>query len=148
MSRTPQPVADSTRLESDPLAERYGRVDAGKHRALVRTLLILGGAIFVAAALWAAFNLSRADVRWEDRGYRVHGPDSVTVHFSVTMEPGTEARCTLEALNAHYAQVGLLDVEIPASKEKTTRHSAIVATQELAVTGIVNTCVVVDAGVS
>lgn len=148
MSSTPQPVPDSTPAPHEALSSRYGTDKQGKNRVLWRVLLIIGGIIFVATALWAAFNLSRADVTWKDLGYSVHGPESVTVDFNVTKDPGMSARCTLEALNAHYAQVGLLDVDIPAADRATTRHSATLATQELAVTGIVNTCVVTEAGVS
>src|SRR5690625_7115996 len=147
-SRPPQPVPDSTPAPHEALSSRYGAGKQGKMRVLWRVLLIVGGIIFVATALWAAFNLSRADVTWKDLGYSVHGPESVTVDFNVTKDPGTSARCTLEALNAHYAQVGLLDVDIPAADRATTRHSATLATQELAVTGIVNTCEIGRAHVS
>lgn len=150
MSSTPRPVSDSepdSVLDSTPdvsqtLASRYGTNTSGASRKFWLVILIIGGVIFVATALWAAYGLSQSDVSWQDRGYKVHDETSVTVHFSVTMDPGTSARCTLEALNARYAQVGLVDVEIPASEARTTTHSANVATQELAVTGIVNTCVV------
>lgn len=142
MSSTPRPVPDSTPDVSEALASRYGTNTSGASRKFWLVVLIIGGIIFIATALWAAYNLSQSDVSWEDRGYKVHDENSVTVHFGVTMDPGTSARCTLEALNAHYAQVGLVDVEIPASDQRTTRHSANVSTQELAVTGVVNTCVV------
>lgn len=142
MPSTPQPVPDSTREIPPALTSRYGTNTSVATRRFWRVLLIIGGAIFVATVLWASYNLSKADVTWKDLAYSVHDESSVTVTFSVTMDPGTSARCTLEALNTHYAQVGLLEVEIPPADVLTTSHTATVATQELAVTGIVNTCVV------
>src|SRR5690625_1561872 len=143
MPDTPQPVPDSPRGPQEALASRYGIVDPQKNRITWRIAIAIGAVLFLAIALWAAYNLSRTDVSWNDIGYSVHDAGSVTVDFNVTMEPGTSARCSIEALNANFAQVGLIDVEIPASEKLTTRHSVTVSTQELAVTGIVNTCVVI-----
>lgn len=143
MPDTPQPVPDATPGRQEALASRYGIVDPRKNRVKWRIAISLGAVLFLAVALWAAYNLSRTDVSWNDIGYSVHDAGSVSVDFNVTMEPGTSARCSIEALNANFAQVGLIDVEIPPSEKLTTRHNVTVATQELAVTGIVNTCVVI-----
>lgn len=142
MPSTPQPLPDSTPDVAALLDERYGRNTSKSNHRLWRILLVLGGVIFVSTAIWAAYNLSHSDVSWQDRGYSVHSDHDMTVFFSVTMDPGTSARCTIEALNINYAQVGIIEVDIPASDERTTVHSAQLATQELAVTGVVNTCVV------
>src|SRR5690625_6746569 len=99
MSSTPQPVPDSTPAPHEALSSRYGTDKQGKNRVLWRVLLIVGGVIFVATALWAAVNLLRGDVTWEDLGYSVHGPGSGTGEFNVTKDPGTSERCQLDALN-------------------------------------------------
>src|SRR5690625_1085114 len=102
MPDTPQPVPDSTRGPQEALASRYGIVDPQKNRVKWRIAIVIGAVLFLAVALWAAYNLSRSDVSWNDIGYSVHDARSVTVDFNVTMEPGTSARCSIEALNANF----------------------------------------------
>src|SRR5690625_7517872 len=68
MSSTPQPVPDSTPTPHEALSSRYGTDKQGKNRVLWRGRLIDGGITFVAPALWAAVDPSRADAPWQDLG--------------------------------------------------------------------------------
>src|SRR5690625_3995630 len=115
MSSTPQPVPDSTPAPHEALSSRYGTDKQGKNRVLWRVLLIIWCCIFVATARWVACNLSRAAVTWKDMGDSSHSPESVTVDFNVTEYTSTSVRCTLKSLNVHCAQLGLIDVDIPAA---------------------------------
>lgn len=147
MSNKPQPLAGSSASEDDraaALAARYGTARSSSRRTLWTTLLILGGAVFLAIIVWAGMSFSNAPVTWKDLGYSVKDSSEVEVSFTVSTEPGNATRCTVEALNSRYAQVGVLDVDIPPADVGTTRHTVTVSTQELAVTGIVDTCVVVE----
>src|SRR5690625_7623467 len=92
MSSTPQPVPDSTPAPHEALSSRYGTDKQGKNRVLWRVLLIVGGILFVATALWAAFNLSRADGTWQALGDSAPGPASGTVDVTGTARPAPAAR--------------------------------------------------------
>src|SRR5690625_6925556 len=87
MSSTPQPVPDSTPTPHEALSSRYGTDKQGKNRVLWRGLLIGGGIVFVAAPLWAAFPLSRADLPWPGLGYFVPRPLSGTGDLPLPREP-------------------------------------------------------------
>src|SRR5690625_5428712 len=82
MSSTPQPIPDSTPAPHEALSSRYGTDKQGKNRVLWRVFLIGGGISFVATALWAASNLSRAEAAWKDLGYYVRGPARSEEHTS------------------------------------------------------------------
>ena len=60
------------------------------------------------------------------------------------IDPSRPVRCTVQALNQQYAQVGLVEVDVPPASATAVRLSTVVRTSEQAVTGIVDTCEVVD----
>ena len=123
-----------------PPAGRYGP-EPTRARRVRRTLVVAGGAVVAVGLLvWLAFGTMGDDVSWEDVGYTVHGDARVDVRFRVTKDPGATAECTLQALNRGFAEVGVVTVTVGPADTRTQDVTASVATQERAVTGVVDSC--------
>lgn len=128
-----------------PPPGRYEPVPDERRRRAGRAALWGLGAIGVAGALWIGVGAARTPVTWTDVGFTIDGADRVEVVFEVArIDPSVPVRCTVEALNQQYAQVGLVEVDVPPATATAVRTSTVVRTSEQAVTGIVDTCVVVD----
>lgn len=125
---------------------RYGpapRRGARRRRAMTLWLLGLAG---LAMALWIGLGAARTPVNWQDVGFRIDGAESVEVVFEVSrIDPSVPVECRLQALNQQHAQVGVRTVALRASTQTVHRLSAVVATSEEAVTGVVDRCWVVEA---
>ena len=59
---------------------------------------------------------------------------------------GEAVTCRLQALDTTFGVVGVLDVQIPASQERSVHREEIVRTTSRAVTGVVDTCTPVATG--
>ncbi|GAB2691218.1 DUF4307 domain-containing protein [Thalassiella azotivora] len=122
------------------LAERYGDASPPWHRTLARTGAVVAGAVALAWVVWAGIGLGDRDVVHDDVGFAVLSSSEVRVTFDVTKDEDATVRCRLEALNAQYAVVGVADVEVGPASSRTVRTTTVVATQERAVTGLVESC--------
>ncbi|MEY2848217.1 MAG: hypothetical protein RI885_882 [Actinomycetota bacterium] len=102
------------------------------------------GVLIVVAAwvVWAGLDGLRTGVDVFDTGHSVVDERTVSVTWQVTMDPGTTARCAVEAQNEDHAIVGWKVVEIPASDLRTRSITERVTTTELAVTGLIHRCTV------
>lgn len=123
-----------------PPAGRYGPEPTARRRLLARAAVATLGAVTVAAAVWIGLGTGSDPVTWDDVGYSVRGPDRVDVTFRVTKDPGATATCTLTALSTAYAEVGVVTVTVGPAQGSTVEQTVPVATQELAVTGVVDRC--------
>jgi len=138
---TDRPADPRPDLDEDPWDESDGigprpRLSVGARIAVWAAL-----AAAVAVAAWfTVVDTQRDPVSFVDVGFSVTGPEEVEVTFDVSMPPGTGAVCTITALNRSFAEVGALDVEVAPQEARTTRHTATVATTELATTGVVDHC--------
>lgn len=126
------------------MAARYGGASSGRRG------LIVGGvvaALLVAGGLAVqASNLTRPAVIAENVGFTVKDASSTTVRFNLSADPGTTVACTLVALNESFTQVGFREVELGPFDERTTPHQVDVTTTELATTGSVEGCEILDEG--
>lgn len=135
-------------MSTDPLAERYGRSDHGADPSGRRPLSLgarvaIGVALAagVAVAAWFAWaDAQRNPVEFQEIGFSIESPEQVSVTFDVMMPPGTAAVCTVTALSPNYAEVGSLDVQVPASDKGSQRVTADVRTTSEATTGVVDSC--------
>jgi len=69
---------------------------------------------------------------------------SVDLIFDVTMPPGREAECTLEALDRNFGQAGLVDVQVGPFETTTTRVSETIVTSAAPVTAQVRSCALIE----
>jgi len=134
----------STEHAPQPPAGRYGSTpDATRRRrtqVLVAVLTVLG----LLTTAWLGAAVLRDPVQWKDVGFDVAGSTSVDVTFEVTKAPSASAVCRVRALSQSYAEVGVLDVTVPPTGTATQRVTVTVPTTELAVTGTVEGCDLLD----
>lgn len=140
---TPGPAHPAGPVDPAIMAARYGRGNGGSRRGLavagvVAALLLIGAVVLQATAL------SRPSVRTEDLGFTVQDATRVTVRFNVITDPGATVRCTVGALNESFTQVGFREAVIGPVSARTTSHQVEVTTTELATTGSVDSCAIVD----
>jgi len=126
------------------LADRYGRSSSALARRLGRLGIALLALLALAAAIYVALVFARVPVRWDDVGFKVEGPSSTQITFDVTMRPGAQAVCRVQALSSSYAEVGVLDVPVGPSEHRTSRYVETIPTAEEAVTAVVDTCTLVE----
>jgi len=122
---------------------RYGRAPTARRRRASIAAAWAGGALVLAVVVWLGIGAVRDPVSWNDVGFSVKGSERVDVTFDVIKAPESTVECTVHALNRAYAEVGVLRVTAGPASTQVVRHTVTVATQELAVTGIVDSCEVV-----
>lgn len=131
---------------------RYGDDRPAWHRVLARTLVATLALVGVGFLVWVAVDTEGQEVRSTDIGFHLAtdapaagaaalDPGEVTVDFLVSMDPGAEATCTIRALNARFAVVGVADVPISASQARSQRVTGTLRVSEPAVSAGVQSCV-------
>ena len=123
-----------------PPAGRYGRVPSPRRRLAGWVAAGLALAVAGAWVVWAGLGQARADVRWSDVGFTIHGDQSVEVTYDVGKEPSSTAVCSLRALDRNKTAVGIARVTIGPTSAKVTRRTDSVRTSAQAVTGVVDDC--------
>src|SRR5699024_8680142 len=101
-------------------ADRYGGPLVSRRAS--RVLLALAAAVFLTGVVYVGMQVSNTPVRSEMLAYEHVADDVIAVDYQVTMEPGTEATCTIQALNKGRAQVGFVETEIPAQETRRSAH--------------------------
>lgn len=123
--------------QSELLAQRYGERKSNPRRN--RILTIVGVAVLTLIAAWFGF-ANYSPLSFKDLGYRVLSDYRIEVDFELTRPVGSVAICSVEALNNSFAQVGWIELILPAVEQSTARNTVTLNTTELAVTGLVDEC--------
>ncbi|MDN5822412.1 MAG: DUF4307 domain-containing protein [Brachybacterium sp.] len=123
---------------SDRRADRYGKPLVGRRTA--RVLLVLAAAAFLAVVFYVGIQASSTPVRPEVLAYDHVADDVIAVDYQVTMDPGTEATCTIQALNKGRAQVGFVEASIPAQDTFIFTEHVEIYTQGKAVSAEIINC--------
>jgi hypothetical protein len=124
------------------LDARYGRTRSSKSRtrAVVIVSALAFAAVFAAWLFWAGILGAPAQFQAEDTAHHVIDGATVDVTWQFTVEPGTDARCAVQALNSTFAIVGWKIVDVPASTVRTRDLTERLLTTEPAVTGLIYRC--------
>ncbi|GAP79607.1 hypothetical protein Y09_2455 [Brachybacterium sp. SW0106-09] len=120
--------------------QRYGGPLVSPRTAKI--LVAVAGAVFVAIVIVVGLFVAREEVRYDVLAYDHLASDRIGVDFVVTMAPGTEATCRIQAMNEGRAQVGFVETTIPAQAERRTAHRVEISTQGEAVSAEVVGCTV------
>ncbi len=124
------------------LDARYGRTASSAKRT--RRMAIGAGILFVlvfgAWLWWGGLLGAPAQFEARDLSHEIVSPSEVSVTWQFTVEPGTPAKCALQALNAQYSIVGWLVVGVPASEDRIRQLTETVRTAEPAVNGLIYRC--------
>ena len=129
--------------ETDALAARYGRTRT--NRARDRWLLI-GAAVAFAVVLiawvaWAGLDGQKPSVQATDTGHRLLNEErAVEVTWTLSVPPGNETACIVQAFDEDFTVVGWRVVEIPASDQYLRTFTERVRGAREANTGLISTC--------
>ncbi|BCW66192.1 hypothetical protein NicSoilB4_09550 [Arthrobacter sp. NicSoilB4] len=151
MTSKDQPAAPAA--ASPSLANRYGgqkRSLSGKAKRIILVVAIAAGMAFMA---WISTSNATESVTFKDIGYSTPDATLAEIDFQVTKEPATTAKCSVKALDSKFAVVGWKVVEIPPNAAdagsdggRTTAHRTTLRTESQAVSGVVDSCWIPDAG--
>lgn len=151
MTSQDQPAA--TAPASPSLANRYGSQKRTLSSKAKRTILIVALVAGMAFMAWISTSNATATVTFKDIGYSTPDGTLTEVDFQVTKEPATAAKCSVKALDSKFAVVGWKVVDIAPNAAdagsdggRTTAHRATVRTESPAVSGVVDSCWIPDAG--
>lgn len=126
----------------DDLAERYGRapVDRRRTRWWFAATAVGFAVVFGAWLWWGGLASPGAQLEARDTGYEVLDEGTVNVEWRLTIQPGTPAKCAVQALNARYGVVGWKVVDVPPSEDRTRLLTEVLRTTERAETGLIYRC--------
>lgn len=151
MTSQDQPSAPAP--ASPSLANRYGgqkRTLSGKAKRIILVAALAAGMGFMA---WISTSNATESVTFKDIGYSTPDATLAEVDFQVTKDPATAAKCSVKALDTKFAVVGWKVLDIPpndpaagADGGRTTVHRATVRTESQAVSGLVDSCWIPEAG--
>ena len=129
--------------QTDALAARYGRTRT--HRTRDR-LLLIGGAIafaivLIAWVVWAGLDGQKPSVEATDTGHRLMNEQrAVEVTWTLSVPPGNETACIVQAFDDNFTVVGWRVVEIPASDTHLRSFTETVRVAREANTGLISRC--------
>ena len=124
------------------LDARYGRTRSSKNRTRVVVVAsaLAFAVVFVAWLVWGGLLGAPAQFQAVDTAHKIVDSETVDVTWQFTVEPGTDARCAVQALNSTFAIVGWKVVDVPASSVRTRDFTERLLTTEPAVTGLIYRC--------
>ena len=100
----------------------------------------IGCTIGIALAVWLGLANSLGAVTYTDTDYKVIDDRSVQVGFDVHRSPGDAVTCTVQAQDTAHGVVGVVEVTVPASAERSVHQQVVVRTASRAVGGSVRSC--------
>jgi hypothetical protein len=131
--------------DEEDLAERYGRgPDEGQRRRRTVAIAVVVALLGLAAVVWLAFGAFSVPVRTMDRGFDIIDATAIDVTFVVVKDAEATVTCRVHALNPSFAEVGVKDVLVGPAEDSAVQLTTRVATSELATTGLVQWCEVVE----
>jgi hypothetical protein len=129
--------------QTDELAERYGRTSTRRTRDRV---LVIGAAVafaivLVAWVVWAGLDGQKPSVEATDTAHRLMNEErAVEVSWTLSVPPGNETACIVQALDEDFTIVGWRVVEIPASEQHLRTFTESVRVAREANTGLISSC--------
>ena len=97
--------------------------------------------MLVAWVVWAGLDGSKPPVEATDTGHRLMNDErAVEVSWNLSVPPGNETACIVQALNEDFTVVGWKVVEIPASDAPLRTFTETVRVAQPANTGLISRC--------
>ena len=129
--------------ESDVIAARYGRTR--RNRTRDRLLLIAAAAfaaiVLVAWVVWAGLDGQKPQIEVTDTGHRlINDERAVEVSWNLSVPPGNDTACIVQALNEDFTVVGWKVIEVPASTLHIRSLTETVRVAQEANTGLIYRC--------
>lgn len=139
MTTSQQPENETA---TDVLAARYGRTPQSAKRGRILGIItaIAFVLVFTLWVWWAGLLSPSAQFEVKDTGHTIVDDATVSVDWQFSVDPGTPARCAVQAMNSTFAIVGFIVIDVPASDARTRDFTQEVRTTERAVTGLIYRC--------
>jgi hypothetical protein len=134
-------VSTTEQHTADELDERYGRrTQSKRNRVIFVSAIVALAAVLVAWVAWGGLDSPDAEIAVNSTGYVLMGDTAVDVRYQLSVAPGTDVKCAVQALNEGFSTIGWKIIDVPASPERIRKLSSTVRTTELAVTGLIYRC--------
>jgi hypothetical protein len=129
-------------VSASDLNARYGRTVNRRRRNLVFAIVLGGGIVIVfgAWAIWVGLFQPTASIDFDSTGQSAVASNQLRVSWQLSVDPGTETACAVQALDANFGIVGWKIVSIPASPTRSRPLSTVVRTAQPAVDGNIYQC--------
>jgi hypothetical protein len=124
------------------LNARYGRTPNRRRRNIIFAVGF-GAAIvvvFAAWTIWAGLFVPGASIDTEDVGNVRVSANQVLVKWEISEDPGTKAKCAVQALDTNFGVVGWKILTVPPSSARDRTLSTIVRTAQPAYSGLIYLC--------
>jgi hypothetical protein len=124
------------------LNARYGRTVNRRRRNIIFAIGF-GTAIaivFAAWTIWAGFFVPGASVDTEPVGNSRVSANQILVKWELSENPGTHAKCAVQALDVNFGVVGWKILTVPPSSARDRTLSTIVRTAQPAYSGLIYLC--------
>jgi hypothetical protein len=129
-------------VSASDLNARYGRTVNRRRRNLV-IAIGFGAAIvivFAAWAVWGGLFVPGASIDTEPVGNSLVSANQMKVTWEISENPGTHAKCAVQALDKNFGIVGWKILTVPPSSQGSRTLSTIVRTAQPAVSGLIYLC--------
>ena len=128
--------------ERADLDARYGRTRSSASRTRIIAWSAAGAfvIVFVAWLVWGGLLAPAAQLEVRDTGHSIVDDTLVDVSFALTVDPGSDVSCAVQALNDGFSVVGWKIIQLPPSDQQTRALATSVRTSELASTGLIYRC--------
>lgn len=143
-------LTDSTGHEpAVELSDRYGSQRRSLSPKIQRWGIVGALAVAVTTAIWFTIDMAAGQLEYQDVGYTIESDTRASVDFEVTKDFDATAQCMLHVLDESYAIVGARIVTIgphegSTADERSGYYSSDLRTEHLGVTGIVDSCWLLD----
>jgi hypothetical protein len=127
---------------SPELRERYGHTRRSKIRDkwLIGSIAAAFVMVFGAWVLWVGLDGTTPAVDAHDIGHTIIDDRTVEVVYDISLPPGENAACALQALNENFSIVGWKIVQIPASVQRVQSFTSTIRTIEPSNTALIYRC--------
>ncbi|WP_066584889.1 DUF4307 domain-containing protein [Cellulomonas timonensis] len=134
----------SESIPTRPPVGRYGREPRERRWPAWAIPAAVIAVVAVPVGVWTGIGVLRDPVQWSTVGFSVTGDDNTDITLDVTRGAGVTVACAVHALNVAYAEVGVRDIVVEPSADRTVRVREPIPTAELATAAEVTSCWVVD----
>ncbi len=124
------------------LDARYGRTPTRSRRTSAIAVITAGAfaVVFAAWLVWGGLLGAPAQLQAVDVGHSIVSDSEVDVRWELTVDPGSDVSCAVQALDSSFGIVGWKVVEVPADDRRTRTLTETVRTVEPPVTGLIYRC--------